>query len=72
MHLGQGDMESNGVTRAGDRVDYETGPIIWGEPGTNGQHGTAGPRRSQCPRIRARARRPRAGVHPLVPRRMRG
>lgn len=36
----QGDMESNGkfVTRDGKVVDYETGPIIWGEPGTNGQH----------------------------------
>ncbi len=36
----QGDMESNGkgVTRAGERVDYQTGPIIWGQPGTNGQH----------------------------------
>jgi glucose-6-phosphate isomerase len=36
----QGDMESNGKTvdRDGKRVDYETGPIIWGEPGTNGQH----------------------------------
>jgi glucose-6-phosphate isomerase len=36
----QGDMESNGKTvgRDGRRVDYETGPIIWGEPGTNGQH----------------------------------
>jgi len=36
----QGDMESNGkyVTRAGSRVDYSTGPIVWGEPGTNGQH----------------------------------
>lgn len=36
----QGDMESNGKTvdRDGQRVDYETGPIIWGEPGTNGQH----------------------------------
>ena len=36
----QGDMESNGKTvdREGQRVDYETGPIIWGEPGTNGQH----------------------------------
>lgn len=33
-------MESNGksVTRSGDRVDYSTGPIVWGEPGTNGQH----------------------------------
>jgi glucose-6-phosphate isomerase len=36
----QGDMESNGkyVDRAGHKVDYQTGPIIWGEPGTNGQH----------------------------------
>ena len=36
----QGDMESNGkyVTRSGARVDYSTGPIVWGEPGTNGQH----------------------------------
>jgi len=36
----QGDMESNGkyVTRSGDRVNYSTGPIVWGEPGTNGQH----------------------------------
>lgn len=36
----QGDMESNGksVTRAGEWVDYTTGPIIWGQPGTNGQH----------------------------------
>jgi glucose-6-phosphate isomerase len=36
----QGDMESNGkyVSRAGIPVDYSTGPIIWGEPGTNGQH----------------------------------
>ncbi|RFZ83231.1 glucose-6-phosphate isomerase [Mucilaginibacter terrenus] len=36
----QGDMESNGkyVSRAGNPVDYSTGPIIWGEPGTNGQH----------------------------------
>jgi glucose-6-phosphate isomerase len=33
-------MESNGkfIDREGNRVDYETGPVIWGEPGTNGQH----------------------------------
>jgi glucose-6-phosphate isomerase len=33
-------MESNGkqVTTSGERVDYETSPIFWGEPGTNGQH----------------------------------
>src|ERR1051326_7577435 len=36
----QGNMESNGksVNRKGEPVDYSTGPIIWGEPGTNGQH----------------------------------
>lgn len=36
----QGDMESNGkhVDRAGKEVNYQTGPVIWGEPGTNGQH----------------------------------
>ncbi len=36
----QGDMESNGkyVDRDGNNVDYQTGPVIWGEPGTNGQH----------------------------------
>ncbi len=39
-YLQQGDMESNGksVDRNGNSVNYETGPIIWGEPGTNGQH----------------------------------
>jgi len=39
-YLQQGDMESNGkcVTHGGQPVDYSTGPIIWGEPGTNGQH----------------------------------
>ena len=36
----QGDMESNGkyIDRTGKKVNYQTGPIIWGEPGTNGQH----------------------------------
>uniref|UniRef100_A0A672S5W4 Glucose-6-phosphate isomerase n=1 Tax=Sinocyclocheilus grahami TaxID=75366 RepID=A0A672S5W4_SINGR len=36
----QGDMESNGkyITTNGNRVNYHTGPIVWGEPGTNGQH----------------------------------
>ncbi|MGF1684383.1 glucose-6-phosphate isomerase [Photobacterium minamisatsumaniensis] len=36
----QGNMESNGkcVDRDGNPIDYQTGPIIWGEPGTNGQH----------------------------------
>jgi glucose-6-phosphate isomerase len=36
----QGDMESDGksVDRDGQRVDYATGPVVWGEPGTNGQH----------------------------------
>ncbi len=39
-YLQQGDMESNGkgVTADGRSVDYPTGPVIWGEPGTNGQH----------------------------------
>src|SRR5699024_4877369 len=36
----QGNMESNGkhVDRNGEIVHYQTGPIVWGEPGTNGQH----------------------------------
>jgi len=36
----QGNMESNGkyIDREGSKVDYQTGPVIWGEPGTNGQH----------------------------------
>ncbi|MBD3628050.1 glucose-6-phosphate isomerase [Cyclobacterium sp.] len=36
----QGNMESNGkcIDREGNRVSYTTGPVIWGEPGTNGQH----------------------------------
>uniref|UniRef100_A0A3Q1EFA6 Glucose-6-phosphate isomerase n=1 Tax=Acanthochromis polyacanthus TaxID=80966 RepID=A0A3Q1EFA6_9TELE len=36
----QGDMESNGkyITKDGSRVNHHTGPIVWGEPGTNGQH----------------------------------
>ena len=40
MYFQQGDMESNGksVTRQGEAVDYQTGPVIWGQPGTNGQH----------------------------------
>ncbi len=39
-HLQQLDMESNGksVNRFGDKIDYVTGPVIFGEPGTNGQH----------------------------------
>ena len=39
-YLQQLTMESNGkhVTLAGTRVDYQTGPVYWGEPGTNGQH----------------------------------
>ena len=36
----QGNMESNGkcIDRNGEKIHYQTGPIIWGEPGTNGQH----------------------------------
>ena len=39
-YLQQLDMESNGkrVTRSGEAVDYQTGPVVWGQPGTNGQH----------------------------------
>jgi len=39
-HLQQLDMESNGkrIDKKGRPVDFDTGPIIWGEPGTNGQH----------------------------------
>ena len=39
-YLQQADMESNGKSVGGDgeKVDHTTGPIIWGEPGTNGQH----------------------------------
>jgi len=39
-YLQQLDMESDGkhVTLDGERVDYQTGPIVWGQPGTNGQH----------------------------------
>lgn len=39
-YLQQQDMESNGksVELSGEAVDYDTGPIVWGEPGTNGQH----------------------------------
>ena len=39
-HLQQCDMESNGksINRQGEKLTYRTGPIVWGEPGTNGQH----------------------------------
>ncbi|WP_034384694.1 glucose-6-phosphate isomerase [Deinococcus sp. YIM 77859] len=39
-YLQQLDMESNGkhVTRQGEAVNYDTGPVVWGQPGTNGQH----------------------------------
>ncbi|MCX6998190.1 MAG: glucose-6-phosphate isomerase, partial [Kiritimatiellaeota bacterium] len=39
-YVQQGDMESNGkcVNQQGRRVSWQTGPVIWGEPGTNGQH----------------------------------
>lgn len=40
QYFQQGNMESNGKTvdRNGAHVDYSTGPVVWGEPGTNGQH----------------------------------
>ncbi|ANZ22749.1 glucose-6-phosphate isomerase [Buchnera aphidicola (Diuraphis noxia)] len=39
-YLQQSNMESNGksINRNGQKISYQTGPIIWGEPGTNGQH----------------------------------
>jgi glucose-6-phosphate isomerase len=39
-YMQQASMESNGksVDRSGERIDYQSGPIVWGEPGTNGQH----------------------------------
>jgi glucose-6-phosphate isomerase len=39
-HLQQCDMESNGksINRAGDVIEHMSGPVVWGEPGTNGQH----------------------------------
>lgn len=39
-YMQQADMESNGkhITKDGEEVNYQTGPIVWGEPGTNGQH----------------------------------
>lgn len=39
-HLQQCDMESNGkqIDKSGHHVNFQTGPIVWGEPGTNGQH----------------------------------
>ena len=39
-YLQQLDMESNGksVTKSGEQITYQTGPIVWGQPGTNGQH----------------------------------
>jgi glucose-6-phosphate isomerase len=39
-YLQQGNMESNGKStdRNGEKINYQTGPVIWGEPGTNGQH----------------------------------
>jgi glucose-6-phosphate isomerase len=40
MYLQQADMESNGkyVNRSGNSIEYATGPVVWGSPGTNGQH----------------------------------
>ena len=39
-HIQQLDMESNGkyIDRANQKIEYDTGPIVWGKPGTNGQH----------------------------------
>jgi glucose-6-phosphate isomerase len=70
----QGDMESNGkhVDRNGQEVSYETGPIIWGEPGTNGQHAFyqlihQGTRLIPCDFIApAQSLNPIGGHHPIL------
>jgi glucose-6-phosphate isomerase len=69
-YLQQADMESNGkgVTRDGEPVDYGTGPILFGEPGTNGQHAFyqlihQGPRIIPCDFIAAAQSRNPIGDH---------
>jgi len=71
----QGDMESNGkrVTRAGAPItDYTTGPVIWGEPGTNGQHAFyqlihQGTRLIPCDFIAPiESHHPEGGHHPIL------
>ncbi|MDX1521116.1 MAG: glucose-6-phosphate isomerase [Anaerolineae bacterium] len=70
----QGDMESNGkgVTLTGDGVDYSTGPIIWGQPGTNGQHAFyqlihQGTKLIPCDFLAAaQSHNPRGNHHPIL------
>ena len=70
----QGDMESNGKStdRNGNAVDYQTGPVIWGEPGTNGQHAFyqlihQGTKLIPCDFIApAQSHNPIANHHPLL------
>lgn len=71
----QGDMESNGkgVTREGQRIQgYSTGPIIWGQPGTNGQHAFyqlihQGTKLVPCDFLAAaRSHNPRGDHHPIL------
>jgi glucose-6-phosphate isomerase len=73
-YLQQADMESNGksVDRDGRRVGYQTGPVLWGEPGTNGQHAFfqlihQGTRLVPCDFIGcARSHNPLADHHPKL------
>jgi glucose-6-phosphate isomerase len=73
-YLQQADMESNGksVDRDGRRVSYQTGPVLWGEPGTNGQHAFfqlihQGTRLVPCDFIGcARSHNPLADHHPKL------
>ena len=70
----QGDMESNGkrVNKDGKVVDYSTGPVIWGEPGTNGQHAFyqlihQGTKLIPCDFIAAiESHNPRGDHHPIL------
>jgi len=71
----QGDMESNGkgVTREGEQIDdYTTGPIIWGQPGTNGQHAFyqlihQGTKLIPCDfLVAAQSHNPRGDHHPIL------
>ncbi len=71
----QGDMESNGkgVTRVGERIHaYTTGPIIWGQPGTNGQHAFyqlihQGTKLIPCDFLAAaQSQNPRGDHHPIL------
>jgi glucose-6-phosphate isomerase len=73
-YLQQADMESNGkgVTITGEIVDYSTGPVLWGQPGTNGQHAFyqlihQGTKLVQCDFLAAaQSHNPLGGHHPML------